>query len=246
MNKRLNKSHGSTPWKRLALQRLHGLHRLAAVGLASLLLILLNLLAAKFDVQWRFASGESAGLSERAETLLATTSGKVAVKVLLPRNHQTFEPLRQLLENMRDAAAESGGAELELEYVDPHRDLARAALLAQRYNIEGWQVLFVADDRVEKVSLTEMVEVITPREETVVPTAPQRSRFRGEQLCVTALARLARPQRPQIYALAGHGERDFDNYDPMTGYSDLAREIRREGYRLQTLSLSRAGAIPDD
>ena len=220
-------------------------HRWLATGLATLLLVLVNLLASRLNVYGRFPV-QADGLSHRARTLMASTRGEVEVKVLLPRSHVIFEPLRQLLANMQDAAAEAGGATLRIEIIDPHRDLARAAQLASQLGVTGWQVVFLHAGRVEKVALEEMLETVDPRSVAVMTTAPRRTRFRGEQLCVTALARLARPRRPVIYASTGQGERDFASYDSLSGYSDLAREIRREGYMLHTLALADAGAVPDD
>ncbi len=222
------------------------LHRLTAVGLATLLLVLVNLLAVRLDVQWRLP-GPHGGLSQRARAMMAATHGEVEVKVLLPRSHKEFEPLRQLLANLRDAAAAAAdGARLEIELVDPYRDLARAAQLARLYDVTGWAVVFVKGERVEKVPLDEMVETIEPADEGLVATAPPLRRFRGEQLCVTALARLAQPRRPVIYALEGQGERDIDDYDLLGGYSDFAREIRRDGYDLRKLRLAGGDGIPAD
>ena len=222
-----------------------GAHRLAAVGLATLLLGLVNLLAVRLDAHWRLPEPRAA-LSMRARTMMAATRGEVQVKVLLPRSHKDFEPLRQLLADMRDAAAAAGGARLVIEHVDPYRDLARAAQLARLYGVAGWAVVFVSGERVEKVPLDEMVEAVAPAGERLMATTPPRARFRGEQLCVTALARLARPRTPVIYALGGQGERDTENYDPLNGYTDFAREIRREGYDLRKLALSGADGIPAD
>ncbi len=222
-----------------------GMHRLATIGLATLLLVLVNLLVIRLGVQWHLP-GPDAGLSQRARTMMAATRGEVDVKVLLPRSHKDFEPLRQLLASLRDAAAAAGGARLAIELVDPYRDLARAAQLARLHGVTGWAVVFVSGERVEKVPLDEMVETVAPTGEGLVATAPPRTRFRGEQLCVTALARLAQPRRPVIYALEGEGERDIDDYDLLGGYTDFAREIRREGYDLRKLVLSGAEGIPAD
>ena len=237
---------GARPRWRIRLRRWgSGLHRLATIGLATLLLVLVNLLVVRLGVQWRLP-GPDAGLSQRARTMMAATRGEVEVKVLLPRSHKDFEPLRQLLANLRDAAAAAGGARLAVEHVDPYRDLARAAQLARLHGVTGWAVVFVKGERVEKVPLDEMVETIEPADEGLVATAPPLRRFRGEQLCVTALARLAQPRRPVIYALEGQGERDIDDYDLLGGYSDFAREIRRDGYDLRKLRLAGGDGIPAD
>ena len=219
------------------------LHRLTAVGLATLLLVLVNLLAVRLDVQWRLP-GPHGGLSQRARAMMAATHGEVEVKVLLPRSHKEFEPLRQLLANLRDAASAADGARLEIGWSIRTATGARGRMTA--HDVTGWAVVFVKGERVEKVPLDEMVETIEPADEGLVATAPPLRRFRGEQLCVTALARLAQPRRPVVYALEGQGERDIDDYDLLGGDSDFAREIRRDGYDLRKLRLAGGDGIPAD
>lgn len=215
-----------------------------ALTLAALLVVLLNLLAAHLDVVWLLPA-RPAALSPRAATMMAATSGEIRAIALLPRAHAGFERMRQLLLNLRQAARAAGGATIEILHVDPYRDLAQASQLARRYGAKGWCVIFVSGSRHEIVS---MDEVLTPAADPAGTDAvgARPRRFLGERRCVTAIARLARPVAPVVYALRGHGERDFEDYDPLNGYTDLAREIRREGYDLRPLVLGGDDDVPGD
>ncbi|MDD5706878.1 MAG: Gldg family protein [Kiritimatiellae bacterium] len=233
-------------WRRRRQRWSAGTHLAADLVLAAALVTLLNLLAPRLDTGW-YLPGRHAALSPRARTLMASTRGVIRATALIPPSHPAFEPLRQLLRNLQNAARDADAAKLEIVHVDPYRELARAAQLARQFDVTGWAVIFESQGRREMVMADEMYEPGGPTHVTERPGAgSRRRRFLGEQLCVTAIARLARPSTPVVYALSGHGERDLEDYDPLNGYADLAREIRREGYDLRALSLPQAGDVPTD
>ena len=71
--------------------------------------------------------------------------------------------------------------------------------------------------------------------------------FAGEAACASALLRLALPaSREVVYWTTGHGEASFDSYDPVSGLSDIARDLRRDGYTLEKLDLTQAITVPAD
>ena len=89
--------------------------------------------------------------------------------------------------------------------------------------------------------------MLAPSPTSLAPTSLRRlGAFRGEAACAAAIARLAARRAPVAYALAGHAERGFDDYDPLFGYSSFAREIRRQGYDLRILPMLDANGIPPD
>jgi ABC-type uncharacterized transport system involved in gliding motility auxiliary subunit len=70
--------------------------------------------------------------------------------------------------------------------------------------------------------------------------------FHGEQAFSSAIHAVVQPEKPVIYFLAGHGELDVADYSPTTGYSMLARAMRRDNLDVRSLVLAAAGGIPDD
>lgn len=226
-----NKSSSAGKWSRF-LRKIHSFSNLA---LLVLFLFLVNLICAKVDSDIIFP-GVAQRLSPRATEMLNGLSGKISCTVLLPENNIYYSPLRTLLLNIRDAMT---GAEMDIEFIDPHSSPSQAAVAVGKYSSSGWIVAFEKNGRIEKISLDDLLETAAPRSAGDISTAPVAARFVGEQVCVTSLARLANPRRPVIYAVSGHGERDFSDYDLITGYSDFARELAREGYKLQTLSLDK-------
>lgn len=218
------------------------LHFTFNVFLAALLLAIIVFSAAKIDHTFTF-NNRPQTISMRATSMLEKLEGTIRCIVILPRNNLFYNQLRQLLLNMQSAAV---NANLELEFLDPHIDLSRASDVVRRYGADGWCIIFEKGNSQEIVSFDDLIERTSVDSDTLLPGSVINTRFRGEQQCVTALVRLANPHSPILYALTGHGERDFHNYDKFAGYSDLAREIRREGYQLKNLPLASNEEIPSD
>lgn len=219
-----------------------GAHRALALSLAALLVVLGNLLVARLNLAWRLP-GATPPLEARSLAVLATTRGTIRCTALLPRTHPAFEPLRELLYELRDAARDANGADMTLAFVDPYRDLEQAALLARRVGLSGHAVIVDSGDRHEVVPLA---EILPAAPEPDAPGNAGTPSFQGETACVAALARLNRVGTPVIYALGGHGERDIEDDDPQNGYTSLAREVRREGFEIRPLRLPPTGSLPAD
>ncbi len=215
----------------------------SSLVLATLLLAMATFIAVRLD---RFVvfPGARHSLSPRTCDLLSSLSGNVTCTVILPRNDLIYPPLHQMLHGFREAAAPS--TILTLEFRDPHSDPAESAKIVRKYGATSWSVIFDNGRRVEIVPYSDLVETSTNASSEGLARAHRTlTRFRGEQVCATALAKLAHPETPVVYALSGHSERDFASYDPLTGYSDFARELVREGYALRDLKTADTG-IPDD
>lgn len=219
-----------------------GSYFLTAVILATLLLIGINLVAVKCDRVFS-VPGAHRGLSARTRAMLANVGGNIKCTVIVPRNNLVYVPLRSLLSDIREDVA--GHATISMDFLDPHSDLARSADAARRYGLSGWAVVFDNGERVERIPYESLIETIGVQTDRVPPGTSGRVSFRGEQVCASTLARLAKPRSLVVYSLTGHGERDFSSYDSLTGYSDFGREISREGYVLRPLHIEAEG-IPED
>lgn len=225
-----------------ALKFARRLHLTLDLALGALLLTFVTVLSLRFDRTFVFRDRE-APLSRRAVSLLSRMDGAVSCIAVIPHDNAFYPSVRKLLLDMKDAAP---GADFTIEFPDPHVDISRASEVVARHNADGWCVIFERGQRSEVVPLDSLVERPRTDPDSLLSGDGAAVRFNGEQPCVTAIARLARPAEPAIYALTGHGERDFDDYDPLSGYSDLAREIHREGYRLDSLLLQASSGIPTD
>lgn len=232
--------------RRDAVSRLgDGAYLALVLALAAALVAMATLIAVRLSHTFSLR-GTRLGISPVTVSMLSGLSGDVACTAIIPRNNVIYPQLHQMLCDFRDAAAP--GARLSLEFLDPHSDLARSADAARRYGAAGWCVIFDNGRRFETVAYGDLVDTVAGDAGGSMPSHLRPAaikRFRGEQVCATAIAKLANPGTPIIYAMTGHGERDFSSYDPLTGYSDFARELSREGYELRVLGSSSA-EIPAD
>lgn len=229
-----------------------------ALILGAVMTVLLMVVARRFDLVWEFPIAGVSQVSDRTCDILADTQGTVRISCFMDRRHPMFRPLSRLLRGFREASRRRAGAELQIEYVDPHWDLTRAGQLAS-LKIPENSVIFERNRRRVVVTLDEMLtkrsvlrinELATP-DQASLPMIHGRNTdlgvFRGEGVCASAISRLALPyDRATVYWMIGHGEAQFDNYDSLYGYSDIAREIKREGFNLRPLSLPGLSQIPPD
>ena len=223
-----------------------GAYFASAIGLATLLLVMACAIAVRYDppINSLFGGGRH-NPPERIISTLTNISGNVSCTVILPKNNLVYLRLKQMLNDLRDYAKNANtGLSLKIDFLDPHSNLARSADAARRYGATGWCVVFDNGQRFEIVPYDALVET-SQASDGDTRAHPVVTRFRGDQVCAAALARLARIESPVVYALSGHGERDFASYDPLSGYSDFARELDREGYLLRPLNTADAG-IPED
>ena len=238
--------------------RLFRFSSVLALLLAGVMTLLLMMVARRLDRVWELPVAGISQVSDRTCDILSDTQGTVRISCFMDRRHPMFRPLSRLLRGFREAARKRAGAELQIEYVDPHWDLIRAGQLAA-LKIPENSVVFERNRRRVVVTLDEMLtrrsvlridELATPDPVQFPTIGGQHADlgvFRGEGVCASAISRLALPyDRATVYWLTGHGEVRFDDYDALYGYSDIAREIKREGFNLRTLSLAAVKDIPPD
>ncbi len=222
-----------------------------SMALAGVLGALLVAVAYRFELAWEAPVSRLRLVSERTRDVLADTQGSIRIICFMDRNHPVFRPLSRLLRGLRQASRSVAGAELVVEYVDPRWDVARAGQLV------GWGVpenALVFEQRPRRRVVVTLDEMLAQPSQTRLGELPEGRAsgsglgvFRGEAVCAAALAKLGRPQEATaVYWLLGHGEARHDDYDELRGFSDIAREMRRDGYEIRPLSLPGRPQVPPD
>ena len=258
METKRQKKNGSA---RAAGKRMLRFSSVVALLLGGVFSVLCVLLAFRSNVTWESrVLAPALQVSERTKDILADTQGSVRIACFMDRRHPMFRHVSRLLRGFREASRRVAGAELEIEYVDPHWDLTRAGQLASLKVPENalvfeWQrrrIVVTLDDMISRQSAFRQQVDGAPPISGGHSVSDVRNRlnldvFRGESVCAAAIARLALPyDRSAIYWLRGHGEVRHDDYDPLYGYSDIARELIRNGFDLKGLDLPGLQAIPAD
>ena len=221
-----------------------------AIALAAVLAFLAVALAYRLNVVWEVSIGHVRVVSERTRDVLADTQGSIKIACFMDRRHAMFRPVSRLLRGIRLASRSVAGAEITVEYVDPRWDLTRAGQLAAwgvpenalMFERQRRRIIVTLDDMLTRKSLLR-----TDEEPSVRDNGAGLGVFRGERVCASAISRLALPyERSVIYWLQGHGEVGFEDYDELRGFSDIAREVKRDGFEIRPLSLPGLAEIPAD
>lgn len=223
---------------------------LLAIGLGAVLTFFVVALAYRLNLVWEVPVGKVRVVSERTRDVLADTQGTIRIACFMDRRHPMFRPVSRLLQGLRRTSRSVAGAEIVVEYVDPRWDLTRAGQLAA-WGVPENALLFERQRRRIVVSLDEMVTPGSPLHTREVQDSRVRGTglgvFRGERMCAAAIARLTLPyERLVVDWVQGHGEVRFDDYDELRGFSDIAREMKRDGFELRGLSLPGLTQMPED
>ncbi len=224
------------PWRRAAA----GVNAAAALALAAVLGLQVNLLSARFKARFDLGRLRPFSLAAGTRALLEQLPGDLRIVVVLAADHELNAPIRALL---REVAAAS--PRVRVETVDPVRDLARGKDLALRYDLrEPNAIVLDLDGRWRIVPAGDLADY------DYAPTLAGRTkvlrRFRGEPMVAFALSGLLQTRTPKVAFLTGHGERQMDDFDPQTGYSMFARLLERHAMAVQPLGLGGRDAVPAD
>lgn len=181
--------------------------------------------------------------SDRTRQILAETSGEpVEVTCFLSRRAPEYRAVRRLLRGLETTARGVAGAQLEVKGVDPRWELGDAERLVKAGVPEG-SLVFRQGRRQVTVPVDELFPVATNG--TLAATTDIL--FEGESVCASAVQRLSvSGRRGTLYWTKGHGESSPVSYDPVYGMSDISRELRQNGYRINSLDLSQSPTVPED
>ncbi len=229
--------------------------RVIAEGLLCLLLLVgVNLIAARHVYRADWTAGRLFTLSERTQDLLADVGreGKtVQVTVFQADNaadrNELLDDARELLLRVERAAA----GKVHVELLDIDRDRDRVRLLGERYHIDKddlRQGVMVVESqgRTRFLNIGELGDFETnpERPEPAGPAVPPRLlAFRGEELLDSAILTVVTGKTPVVCFTKGHGESEYDSFTG-AGLSDLTESLRRENY--QSRGLDQLALVPRD
>ncbi|MBQ9726745.1 MAG: Gldg family protein [Kiritimatiellae bacterium] len=204
-----------------------------AVALAAGALFFANALSSRVYARWK--TGGVPGLSDRTLEVLRGMRGVVDAVAVFERDHPFRDAARDLLDELREAAAGLPDLEFRISAIDVNHDVLEAAEAFREHpELSSNSILFSSGDRVRIVDEYELA-------------GETGGRFDGERACAAALLRLAHPGAAVAYFLSGHGEYDPESRHPVTGASSLARALAASGFAAKKLVLgAQTPAVPAD
>ncbi len=222
-----------------------GLNTLVSMGLATALAILVNQLVHRAPpLRVLLPTARHSALSEKTLQQLRTLDRDVEIVSFFDPNHELYRNVRSVLrEYQYESLRGSGAGRINLQFVDPYRDLPRTRALKQIYDLSTTNtVVFAADGKTAYVSAAEIAQRPATRSADREPPLL----FFGEQAFTSALQNILHEETPVVYFLTGHGERHIADFSEQTGYGSLARILRRDNMAVEPLDLARHDGIPEE
>jgi len=191
-----------------------------------------------------FSRSQKFVLSDQTKRILHELKKPVRVTVFFsPTVRSPETALFPDVQNLLKELIFSGRNKIEVEYVDPTRNLSRARELQEQYKFSASENVLILDyDRRSKfVSVSDMADFdMGPVENG---DAPRLLAFKGEQDLTNGMIALTDPERLKVYFLQGHGEPALDKITPVSVFKDY---IERQNVSVAPLSFASLDGVPAD
>ncbi|MBI9020818.1 MAG: GldG family protein [Verrucomicrobia bacterium] len=208
----------------------------AALLLALAIALMVNYLSYRHYYRTDWSAKQFYSLSPKTTGLLESLEKPVEVTVFFQPGNVLYEDIYNLLREYQFCSKQ-----LNIQWVDPDRDIAQTEELAVKYQVsEPNVVVFDYEGRKTYKRADEIAKIDASK------GAPKIVAFNGEQAFSSAIQEVLQETVPVACFLAGHGERDIENFDPRTGFSGVAQLIERDNVTVRKLELSVEKQIPAD
>src|SRR5512132_1165693 len=216
-----------------------GLNLVVQIVLILFLAAMVNSLAFKHYARWDFSRDQKYALSDKTKRFLDTLRGKMRITVFfLPGT-----PITADVQNLLTEYQYAGKGKVDIEHIDPERNLSRAKELFDKYKVVTDEPLLVVDyeGRNKTVKASEMADI--DQSGMALGEGPRVAAFKGEQAITSAMIDLVEGKKKTLGYVLGHKE------PPLTeasAISVLKTFIENENIQFKELNLLDLDAIPED
>src|SRR6516225_8521027 len=217
-----------------------GLNVLVQIVLVLFLVAMVNSFAFKHYARWDFSRDQKYALSDKTKRFLDTLKGKMRITVFFAPNTPITADVHDLLTEYQYA----GKGKIDVEHIDPERNLTRAKELFDKYKVVTDESLLVLDydGRNKTVKASEMADV--DQSGMALGEGPRVAAFKGEQAITSAMIDLMEGKKKTLGYVTGHKESALSA--PTSPISLLKTFIENENIKFQELNLLDQPAIPAD
>src|SRR6059058_4419228 len=216
-----------------------GLNVVVQIVLILFLAAMVNSLAFKHYKRWDFSRDQKYTLSDKTKRFLDTLKGKMRITVFF----SPTTPITADLQNLLTEYQYAGKGKIDVEQIDPERNLSRAKELFDKYKVVTDESLLVLDydGRNKTVKASEMADI--DQSGMALGEGPRVAAFKGEQAITSAMIDLVEGKKKTLGYVTGHKE------PPLTegsAISVLKTFIENENIQFKELNLLDLDAIPED
>lgn len=220
-----------------------GLNVLLQLLILLAILGMVNYLAFNHYKRWDFSRDQKYALSDQTIRVVKSLDKPVKFIVFFSPDPRTpggeiYGDVTNLLKEYQYASRKK----VDVETVDPYRDLSRARELATKYKFGNENVVVIDyQGRSKLVNATDMVDYDESGEAMGQP--PRLRAFKGEQAITSALLEVSEEKQNKVYVLAGKGGPDLAQAGDLTG---IKTYLDRQNIKSDSLSLMSVDKVPDD
>src|SRR5437016_3826860 len=217
-----------------------GFNVLAQILLVLFLAAMVNSLAFKHYKRWDFSRDQKYALSDKTKRFLDMLKGKMRITVFFSPS----TPITADVQNLLTEYQYAGKGRIDVEQIDPERNLSRAKELFEKYKVVTDESLLVLDydRRNRSVKASEMADVDQSGME--FGEGPRVAAFKGEQAITSAMIDLVEGKKKTLGYVTGHKEAALSA--PTSPVTMLKTFIENENIKFQELNLLDQAAIPAD
>jgi gliding motility-associatede transport system auxiliary component len=214
-----------------------GFNVLAQIILILFLAAMVNSIAFKHYQRWDFSRDQKYALSDKTKRFLRTIKGKMRIIVFFSPSTAIAADVQNLLTEYQYAAK----GKIDIEYIDPERNLSRAKEIFDKYKVVSDESLLVIDyeGRNKTVKASEMAEV--DQSGMAIGEGPRVTAFKGEQAITSAMMDLVEGKKNTLGYVLGHKEPPLSENSTI---SVLKTFIENENIKFQELNLFDVEAVP--
>src|SRR5216683_7032680 len=207
-----------------------GLNVVVQVVLVLFLAAMVNSYAFKHYARWDFSRDQKYALSDKTKRFLDSLKDKMRITVFFSPN----TPITSDVQNLLTEYQYAGKAKIDIENIDPERNLSRAKEVLEKYKVVSDESLLIIDyeGRNKTVKASEMADV--DQSGMALGEGPRVTAFKGEQVITSAMIDLVEGKKNTIGYVLGHKEPPVAGKSPI---SILKTFIENENVKFQELNL---------
>ena len=216
-----------------------GFNVLVQIVLVLFLAAMVNAIAFKHYARWDFSRDQKYALSDKTKRFLGALKGKMRITVFFPPT----TPITTDVQNLLTEYQYAGKGKVDIEYIDPERNLSRAKELFDKYKVVTDEPLLIVDyeGRNKTVKASEMADI--DQSGMALGEGPRVAAFKGEQAITGAMIDLVEGKKKILGYILGHKEPPLKEGSTI---SVLKTFIENENIQFKELNLLDVDAIPED
>src|SRR5436305_10914473 len=217
-----------------------GLNVVVQIVLVLFLAAMVNSYADKHYDRWDVSRDQKYALSDKTKRFLDSLKDKMRITVFFSPN----TPITSDVQNLSTEYQYAGKSKIDVEQIDPERNLSRAKELFDKYKVVTDESLLVLDynGRNKTVKASEMADV--DQSEAAFGEGPRVAAFKGEQAITGAMIDLVEGKKKTLGYVTGHKEPPLSV--PTSPITVLKTFIENENIKFQELNLLDQPVIPAD